>query len=302
MSQKVLVTGGYGMVGKHLQEFATPGFVFLSRNDCDLTNIDDTFKVFERHCPDVVVHLAAKVGGLYDNMKYNYDYYIQNSRMNLNVIEACKKFKVKRLINVLSTCIFPDNCELPLQSKDILKGPPHDSNRGYAYAKRDLFIGSSFLDDSCKVINLIPTNLYGEYDTFNDTSSHVIPALVYKLVRDKAVTILGSGNAKRQFLYAQDFAHIIMNFIGLDIKESFTSVVVSPNVSEEISINDLAVLLQHIYDGSSFAITECTTDSDGQMSKTTSDTELKRHLPYFEFTSLFIGLSNVLVYYKNTKS
>jgi len=68
MSQKVLVTGGYGMVGKHLQEFATPGFVFLSRNDCDLTNIDDTFKVFERHCPDVVVHLAAKVGGLYDNM------------------------------------------------------------------------------------------------------------------------------------------------------------------------------------------------------------------------------------------
>jgi GDP-L-fucose synthase len=294
-SEIVLVTGGHGLVGKHLQEFATPNFIFLSRRDGDLTNEYETFEIFKKYKPKIVIHLAAKVGGLYDNMKYNFEYYTQNSRMNINVIEACKRYKVERLINILSTCIFPDKAPSPLSSLDILNGPPHNSNRGYAYAKRGLYIGSSFLD--CQVINLIPTNLYGEHDTFNDTSSHVIPALIYKLVRDGKVSLLGNGEAKRQFLYASDFAHIIMNFVHLDIKEKQTSVIVSPNEDSEISINDLANTLERLYCKSAQNFTT-TSDSNGQLTKTTSDTELLKYIKDFTFTPLESGLASVLAHYK----
>ena len=104
---KVLVTGGTGLVGKNLQEIC-PNFIYLSSKDCNLLNYEETKSVFEYHKPTHIIHLAAKVGGLYMNLEYNFEMLHDNLLINMNVMKVCKEMKVKKFIGCLSTCIFPD--------------------------------------------------------------------------------------------------------------------------------------------------------------------------------------------------
>ena len=142
----VMVTGGSGLVGQAIEEFVTengnqnqlPGekWIFLSSKDGDLTDRAATEAIFEKHKPTHVIHLAAKVGGLFANMAEKVEFYRVNILMNDNIMECSRIYKVQKLVGMLSTCIFPDKTSYPIDETMIHNGPPHHSNEGYAYAKR----------------------------------------------------------------------------------------------------------------------------------------------------------------------
>lgn len=303
---QVIVTGGGGLVGKSLQKFA-PKFHYLTRKDADLRCYDEVEKVFKQYRPHVVIHLASHVGGVYDNMKHNYQYLMDNTKIHMNIVEAVKIFRVRKLINILSTCIFPDsNVHYPLSSDQLHIGLPHSSNIGYAYSKRFLHVASMVMADACpqtRVINLIPTNLYGEYDQYNIERGHVIPSLIHKtylmMKNDlKTLKIRGSGNARRQFLYSDDFSKIILHFTKFDM-DHHVLCIASPPSDHEVSIRELMYEIVSQFGGDETKIQFDITEDEGQYLKTTSDLELKTYIPDFEFTSLQKGLENVISFFQN---
>ena len=317
---KILVTGGYGLVGKSLQKVVKAcnfdgNFYFLSRVDCDLRNSEQTTNWFKEYNPDVVVHLASRVGGVYDNMNGNYEYLVDNARININVVDSCKVVGVKMLINILSTCIFPDqNVSYPLTSNQLHNGLPHHSNIGYAYSKRILHLASHLLtkinsDKWCtRVVNLTPTNLYGDYDNYNLKSSHVIPGLIHKTSIAKMTSselhVYGTGKAMRQFLYVDDLSNVILQFIDLykdkALNEMEISCIVSPPESSEISIKSLIEEICNIFNFKG-KIHYDTSYSDGQYKKTASSDELSKYLPNFTFTSISTGLENTIKFFNDNK-
>lgn len=316
MSLKILVTGGYGLVGKSLQKVVEScnfdgNFYFLSRKDCDLRNSEQTKNWFKEYNPDVVVHLASRVGGVYDNMNSNYEYLVDNARININVVESCKILGVKMLINILSTCIFPDqNVSYPLTSNQLHNGLPHHSNIGYAYSKRILHLASHLLAtvNGTRVVNLTPTNLYGDYDNYNLQSSHVIPGLIHKTsiakMTSSELRVYGTGKAMRQFLYVDDLSNVILQFIDLyrggRLNEMEVSCIVSPPESSEISIKSLIEEICRIFNFTG-KIHYDTSYSDGQYKKTASSDELSKYLPNFTFTPISTGLENTINFFNDNK-
>ena len=306
---KVLVTGGFGLVGHSLQKIVKDTnhheFVFLSSKNGDLRDINVVDSLFDLHKPDVVVHLASCVGGVYANMSKNYDYLVDNLRINTNIVDACDRFGVKRLISCLSTCIFPDkNIIYPITSDQLHNGLPHDSNIGYAFSKRIMHLTGNLLSQKgkVKVINLTPTNLYGEYDNYNIKSSHVIPGLIHKTYiaknNDSTLKVYGTGRALRQFLYVDDLSRVIVKFIDLELNEMEVSCIVSPPETSEISIRNVIEKITEQLDFTG-TIDYDSSYSDGQYKKTATHTELLKYIPDFTFTDLDTGLSETITYFTN---
>lgn len=202
--QIVLVTGGSGLVGQAIRtiveqeskaEYSSKyQFIFVSTKDGDLSNVDEARQIFEKYRPNYVIHLAAMVGGLFRNLKYNLEFLRTNLAINDNVLLLAKEFRVRKCVSCLSTCIFPDKTTYPIDETMVHLGPPHHSNFGYSYAKRMIDILNHAYSDHFKnnssdyggsdnlpiFTSIIPTNVYGPYDNFNLEDSHVIPGLIYK--------------------------------------------------------------------------------------------------------------------------
>ena len=312
---KILVTGGSGLVGSSIKELInkydkeTTEFIFLNSKTCDLRDSIACEKLFSDGNFDIVIHLAAKVGGLYANMANNYSMLIDNVKINTNILECCRKYKIKRLINILSTCVFPDkNVTYPLTSNQMLNGEPSETNYGYSYSKRLLYIGSKLLTQETEttVINLIPTNLYGLNDQFNLINSHVIPGIIHKCYKaeknNSNLFIKGTGKARRTFMYSNDFAKIILQFINLPLNSNLHSLIVSPPIESEISISELVNEITLEFDFKKLIVYD-NVSSDGQISKTCSDIELLNYLPNFEFTPFRVGLQKTIKHFiKNYES
>lgn len=306
---RVLVTGSSGLLGMSLQKIlqtcakSDHSFIFLTRQDCDLLDKSAVYSVFNHIKPDIVIHCASGVGGVYDNMNKNYTYLVDNTRLNLNVVDACKKYNVKRLVNILSTCIFPDQgVKYPLTTEQLHNGLPHHSNIGYAYSKRILHLASSLatVGSSLQVVNLVPTNLYGENDNYNMKAAHVIPALIHKTFLAKVhggnLTVYGSGNAKRQFLYVDDLSRIILHFVDCPIDNSEISCIVSPPDQDEISIHDVVDEITHAFQFNGPIVYD-TSFPDGQVKKTTDDGDVKKYVSNFKFTPLKVGIANTVKHF-----
>lgn len=189
MSVTVLVTGGTGLVGKAIEQFvqtdpdsAGQRWFFAGSKDADLTNRESTFALFERVKPTHVIHLAAKVGGLFSNLSQKVEFYRENTHINDNIYEACRIHGVVKMVSCLSTCIFPDKTTYPIDETMIHNGAPHLSNEGYAYAKRMLDVMNRCYKEEygCNFTSIIPTNVYGPYDNFCIEGGHVIPGLIHK--------------------------------------------------------------------------------------------------------------------------
>jgi GDP-L-fucose synthase len=234
---------------------------------------------------------------------------MDNTKMHLNILNCCEKYNVNRLINILSTCIFPkDNVDYPLTSDQLHNGLPHESNIGYAYSKRILHLASHLLSqkkEDFKVINITPTNLYGENDNYNLQASHVIPGLIHKVYNAKKnntpLEVYGTGSAIRQFLYADDLARVIIKFIELEINENENevSVIVSPPESDEISIKNVVETICNIFEFDTTNIIYNTSYSDGQYKKTTNDDEIKKYIKDITFTPLDTGLMDTIQYFND---
>ncbi|XP_047659247.1 GDP-L-fucose synthase-like isoform X3 [Tachysurus fulvidraco] len=219
---RVLVTGGRGLVGKAIERVvkqeggAKEGeeWIFIGSKDADLTSTAETRAIYEKHQPTHVIHLAAVVGGLFMHLRQNLDFLRKNLSINDNVLQMAHEFNVVKVVSCLSTCIFPDNTTYPIDETMIHNGPPHDSNSGYAHAKRmvDVYNRACFQQHGRRYTAVIPTNIFGPCDNFSIEDAHVVPALIHKTYlakRDgKALDVWGSGRGLRQFIFSVDLAFL----------------------------------------------------------------------------------------------
>ncbi len=281
---KVLVTGGTGLVGSALNEvrdkYDDVEWIFLSSRDCDLRDADAVDKLFSKAKPDVVIHLAAHVGGLFKNLREKATMYENNILINTNVLRCCSKYDVQKTVSCLSTCIFPDNVGVyPINELCLHHGPPHQSNEGYAYAKRMLDVQSRMYRSQFdqKFVTIIPTNIYGKHDNFNLEDAHVVPALIHKFYlaskTGENVIVKGTGRPLRQFIYANDLANLIIWVV--DNYDDAEPIILSPDEKGEISIKAVAETIGDQFNMKNKIQFDCT-GADGQYRKTADNSKLKR--------------------------
>lgn len=296
----VMVTGGSGLVGSAIRSYveqsgANEGetWVYLSSKDGDLKCRKATEAIFEKYKPTHVIHLAARVGGLFANMSHKVEFFRENILINDNVMECCRIYKVQKLVSFLSTCIFPDKATYPITEKMLHDGPPHPSNEGYAYAKRliDTMNRAYAEEYGCNFTSIIPTNIYGPSDNFSIQNGHVIPGLIHKCYlakkNNEPFTIWGSGTPLRQFVYSLDLAELTV-WVMREYHEP-EPITLSVDEADEVSIKDVALA---VVDAMEFKgeVKFDTSKADGQFKKTAANHKLRARKPDYKFTSMPDGI------------
>ena len=216
---KIMIAGQEGMVGNSIFRLFKKkklNVISCKRRDLDFTNQFSVEKWFIKNKPDIVINAAGKVGGILDNKKYPFDYLYINSMIGLNIINSSLKFKVKKIINLGSACIYPKLTKQPIDETYLLNSKLEETNEGYALAKIITLKYCQYIKRKFKkeFISVMPANLYGKGDNFDLNSSHVLPALVKKFViakkkNLKSVEVWGSGNVRREFLNVEDLSNAI---------------------------------------------------------------------------------------------
>lgn len=301
----VMVTGGTGLVGSAIKDYvmANPqkheneDWIFLSSKDGDLRDRKATEAIFEKYKPTHVIHLAAKVGGLFANMAQKVEFYRENTLINDNIMELCRITKVKKLVSMLSTCIFPDKTTYPIDETMLHNGPPHPSNEGYAYAKRliDTMNRAYAEEYGCNFTSIIPTNIYGPHDNFSIQNGHVIPGLIHKCYLAKKnntpFTIWGSGKPLRQFIYSLDLAELTV-WVMREY-HSPDPITLSVGEEDEVSIKDVALAVAKALKFEGEVIFD-TDKADGQFKKTASNKKLRSYRPDYKFTGIEEGVQKAV--------
>ena len=222
-----------------------------TRNDADLFNLDETKKFIDKTNPDILINAAAKVGGIVANNTNRTEFILENLKININVLESCLPYPNIKIINLGSSCIYPLNATNPISEDSFMDGKLEPTNSPYAMAKLSgIELGRSLKAQfGHKVINLMPTNLYGPNDNFSETDSHVIPGLIKRMHvaknnNEKEFKIWGSGKPLREFLYVEDLSKAISLLIKKDTDEDILNV----GSGEEISIKELAIKIKSVID------------------------------------------------------
>jgi len=255
-NSRIYVSGHTGLLGSSLvRTLQNDGYTHIisrSHNELELKNQHDVNQFFKDQRPEYVFHAAAKVGGINANITDGATFIYDNLMINTNVIHAAYQCKVKKLLFLGSSAIYPKSCEHPIKETSLLAGPIEQSHEPYAIAKiagiklcetYNRFYGTNFI--SC-----IVTNLYGPHDNFNEKTSHVIPALIQKIYKanhhkEKSVTIWGSGNAYREFLYVDDLTKACILLMNNDnTKEKISIGTINIGSSIDITIRKLAELIK----------------------------------------------------------
>ncbi|MCW8886174.1 MAG: GDP-L-fucose synthase [Motiliproteus sp.] len=217
---KLFITGGRGMVGRNLAVRAEQqGFTVIApnRDEVDLMDFASIKAVLSRDKPDLVVHAAGLVGGIQANMAAPYDFCLQNLQIGTNVVRAAHETGIAQLINLGSSCMYPRNAKNPLSEEQILQGELEPTNEGYAVAKIAVAKLCQYLGEQHDrhYRTLIPCNLYGAWDNFHPERSHMIPGVIRKIHEAKdasegSVDIWGDGSARREFMFVEDLADMIL--------------------------------------------------------------------------------------------
>ena len=245
---KVLVVGANGMVGtavseKLLKSSKVDELTSSTREDTDLFSFKQTEELINKERPDVLIIAAAKVGGiLYNNTKRT-EFILENLKININLLEATIKFPEIKIINLGSSCIYPLDAKNPISENEFMNGKLEPTNSPYAMAKLTAIeLGRSLnIQHGHKIINLMPTNLYGPNDYFHESNGHVIPSLIHKMhnakINEKTTfDIWGSGSPMREFLYVSELADCIEHLIDLDTNIDLLNV----GSGQEVTIKELA--------------------------------------------------------------
>ncbi|MBK9285721.1 MAG: GDP-L-fucose synthase [Sphingobacteriaceae bacterium] len=253
LNSKIYIAGHKGMVGsallRNLQQKGFDNFIFRDSKQLDLRRQTEVEEFFNAEKPDYVFLAAARVGGINANNTYRAEFLYDNLCIQNNVIHASYINKVKKLLFLGSSCIYPKMAPQPLKEEYLLSGYLEETNEPYAIAK---IAGIKMCENyrrqyNCDFISVMPTNLYGPNDNYNLNNSHVLPALIRKFHEAKEnnapeVTIWGTGNPLREFLHADDMAdacvHLMKTYSG--VKH------VNIGCGTDISIKDLALLIQKI--------------------------------------------------------
>lgn len=306
----ILITGGTGLFGSGIKEIVEKHklkgkWIYLSSKDADLRDYQEAKTLFEKVKPTYVIHLAAFVGGLFRNMNYKVDFFVDNVNMNNNVLRLCHEFKVKKVVSCLSTCVFPDKIEkYPFDESILHDGPPHFSNNAYAYSKRMLEqLGKWYQEQyktTTKFTSVIPTNLFGPHDNYNLENGHVLPALIHKCYlaqkSDHDFVVFGSGKPLRQFLYSLDAAELIL-WVLLNYDEQ-DPIMITVGEEDEKSIKQVAEMI-YKSSGIKQKMVFDTSKSDGQFKKTASNKKLLNLFPDFKFTPIETAIQHSVEWFFN---
>ncbi|GGY76358.1 GDP-L-fucose synthase family protein [Marinobacter zhanjiangensis] len=222
---RIFLTGGSGMVGQNLQahSYARECEVLApSSRELDLTDQQAVLAYIQDNRPDVVIHAAGQVGGIQANMADPVGFLVNNSLMGLHVINSACQAGVRHCVNLASSCMYPRSAPNPLKEEQILTGELEPTNEGYALAKITATRLCQYINrmhDEVQYLTLIPCNLYGHHDSFDPAHSHMIPAVIRKIheAREQGaetVEIWGDGEARREFMYAEDLADCVFEVIA----------------------------------------------------------------------------------------
>ncbi|MDX1809606.1 MAG: GDP-L-fucose synthase [Sulfurospirillaceae bacterium] len=217
---KILITGSNGMVGKNIATYPKGSqYLLLTPSSSELNLLDknsvDTY--MKSNNPDIVIHCAGIVGGIQANMAHPVKFLVENTQMGLNIIMSAHESGVKKFINMSSSCMYPREAKNPLAEELILKGELEPTNEGYAIAKITSTRLCEYIhreDSAFEYKTVIPCNLYGKYDKFDPKHSHMLPAVIKKIHdakinQSETLDIWGDGEARREFMYAEDLADFV---------------------------------------------------------------------------------------------
>ena len=299
--KRVLVTGGAGFLGSHLvpllEKKGATVFITDSKRD-DLRRQAVCTRVVKGK--DIVIHLAAKVGGIGFNMKYPGEMFFDNLMMGTQLMEAARKANVKKFVSVGTVCAYPKFTPVPFQEEDLWNGYPEETNAPYGLAKKMLLVqGTAYRQQyGFNSIFLIPVNLYGPGDKIDLESSHVIPALIRKFVEAKKAntancTVWGTGKATREFLYVDDAAQAIM----MATEKYNEAGPVNLGSHLEISINKLAYLIKKLV-GYKGKIHWDTAKPDGQPRRKLDTSRARKKFGFRATTDFHTGLLKTIAWYK----
>ena len=251
---KVLILGSNGLVGTSVKNVLERNsnikeLICATRNDADLFNFDETKELIENSKPDIMINAAAKVGGIYANNSKRTEFILENLKINVNILEASIPFSNMYIINLGSSCIYPLEADNPIKEESVMSGRLEPTNSPYAMAKLTAIeIGDALSNQyGHKVLNLMPTNLYGPFDNFSENDSHVIPGLIAKMHKAKEqkaeeFKIWGTGKPLREFLYVDDLSRAIEYLIFNKPEESLLNI----GSGIEITIYDLAKKIKKV--------------------------------------------------------
>ncbi len=300
---RVLVTGGSGFLGRvvrrKLEERGAQAIIAPRSSEYDLTRLDDVEKLFADCYPDLVIHLAARVGGIGANLKRPAELYLTNLLMGTYVLEEARRRGVDKTVLVGTACSYPKDAPVPLQEDALWDGYPEESNAPYGIAKRALLAHAqaNWKQHGQRSVYLLPTNLYGPGDKFNPAVSHVIPALIKRCLEAKQagapeMEVWGTGRATREFLYVEDAAEGILlateRYDGLGP--------LNLGSGREISIRELAALIASLV-GFEGRLRFDASKPDGQPRRAVDTTRARRALAFEATTGLQAGLRATIEWY-----
>tara|TARA_B100000700_G_scaffold286641_1_gene341730 strand:- start:6166 stop:7104 length:939 start_codon:yes stop_codon:yes gene_type:complete len=247
---KIFLAGHKGMVGsaikRSLIKNGYKNIIVKDRKSLDLTNQNLTYKFLKKIKPDFVILAAAKVGGIIFNSHFKHQFIYENNQIQNNVIHGSYLAGTKNLFFLGSSCIYPKHCKQPMKEEYLLSGALEETNEAYSLAK---IMGIKMCEYYSKFLNLnykslMPPNLYGPNDNFDLTNSHFYPALIKKIYlakeyNKKSLNIWGTGKAKRELMFVDDFADSVVFFMKKKIKEPFLNI----GIGKDYSINWYARML-----------------------------------------------------------
>jgi len=303
VANKILITGSSGFLGSAvLRQADSLNLIAPRSKEYNLVDSKSCNSLFDNN-PDIdtVIHLAATCGGIQANQKNPGKYFYDNMSMGLNIIECCRKFNTKKLILVGTVCSYPKYCEVPFKEQDLWNGFPEETNAPYGIAKKSLYIMADAYNKEygLDVSILIPSNLYGPNDHFEEDKSHVIPAIIKKVYSAKKhnqdLVVWGDGSATRDFLYVDDAARAIIKSIGVNTGTQPINLGSNKEVSIKMLVEQTCDLME--YTGK---IIWDTTKPNGQPRRLVDCSLAKSILGWKSRIDLNTGLKNTIKYYNET--
>jgi len=307
-NKRILITGAAGFLGKHVvKKLEDRGCIeiFIPRSkDYNLIDIEAVKRLYRDVKPDIVIHLAAKVGGIGANLRNPGLFFYENLMMGIQVMEQARLFGIEKLVAIGTICAYPKFTPVPFKEEDLWNGYPEETNAPYGLAKKMLLVQSQAYRQQYgfNSIYLLPVNLYGPGDNFNPEYSHVIPALIKKVFDakekgEKRIVVWGTGNATREFLYAEDAAEGIV----LATEQYSKPDPINLGAGFEISIKNLVGLICELT-GFYGAIEWDTTKPDGQPRRCLDTNRAKREFGFEAKTDLREGLRETIAWYSANMS